>query len=248
MLKLKKALALVTHPRMFNKDYKKTILLSHMRSRSSVLSHILGSNVEIAGYYEQHLKHTDPLFDLKIKANLIMDECLSIDATYLYDKVLHDRFDPRFFESYKIIVLVRKPEPTLKSIMSMGGITNSLWKNDPYRAFAYYCQRLQNIMDIVGRVDRGVCFIEADKLIDDTEEELNRITAFLDLNDPLTSSYNSFNKTGKAVFGDPSENIKSGSIVRTEEKSSIVIPENLLVIANQYYERCVGVCSEKSRI
>lgn len=216
-----------------------------MRSRSSVLSHILGSHAEVAGYYEQHQRHADSFFEIKVKANLLLDNNLSSQHRYLYDKVLHERFDPKSLKGYKVIVLIRKPSSALKSIMSMGDITKSLWRNDPYRAFAYYCQRLQNIIDIVEKNNMDVCFVEADDLVEKTDDVLNGLSVFLELDSPLTSNYKSFGKTGEAIYGDPSDNIKSGTIVKTENHTKVMIPDELLAIAQHYYDRCQKLCAKK---
>jgi len=242
MVNFKKLFQLVTHPIVTTKKYEKIILLSHMRSRSSVLSHVLGSNSEISGYYEQHQRHADPFFEIKAKANLLLDKNLSSQHRYLYDKVLHERFDPKNLQGYKVIVLIRKPSSALKSIMSMGDITKSLWRNDPYRAFAYYCQRLQSIIDIIEKNNMDVCFVEADDLVEKTDNVLNEISTFLELNSPLSSHYRSFDKTGEAIYGDPSDNIKSGSIVKTENNTTVDVPDELLDIAQYYYERCKSLC------
>lgn len=216
-----------------------------MRSRSSVLSHILGSNSEISGYYEQHQRHTDPFYEIKIKANLLQDNSLSYQHRYLYDKVLHERFDPQTLEAYKVVVLIRKPPSALKSIMSMGGITNSLWQEDPYRAFAYYCHRLQGIINIIEKNKIDIFFVEADDLVEKTDDVLNGLSVFLELDSPLTSNYKSFGKTGEAIYGDPSDNIKSGTIVKTKNHTKVMIPDELLAIAQHYYDRCQKLCAKK---
>jgi hypothetical protein len=243
MVNFKKISQLIMHPMVTTKKYNKIILLSHMRSRSSVLSHILGSNGEISGYYEQHLNHNDPLFDIKIKANLILDQDLSFDHTYLYDKVLHERFDPLDLKGYKVIVLIRNPNETLKSIISMEG--DIFWEGDYYRAFAYYCQRLQSIIDMVLSVDSDILFIDADDLVNNSSAVLNKMTLFLGLKDHLSHHYQSFEKTGKPIYGDPSDNIKSGSIIKTEVNSKAIIPDELLAIAQDYYDRCQKLCLKK---
>ncbi|WP_420554956.1 hypothetical protein [Neptuniibacter marinus] len=241
MINLKKLSALVQSPKVLLKKYESIILLSHMRARSSVLSHVLGNNNEIAGYYEQHLDHKDKFFNIKVKANLLLEGNFPPENTYIYDKVLHDRFDPRSFKEYKVIVLIRDPRATLKSILSMGSINNSIWQDDPYRAFAYYCQRLQSITDIVGKNNFDIFFIESDDLVDKTDDILDGISAFLELDYPLSSHYKSFGKTG-GVYGDPSDNIKLGSIVKTEINTAEVVPDELVEIAKYYYERCKNAC------
>jgi len=242
MVNFKKLFQLIIHPMVVTKKYNKIILLSHMRSRSSVLSHVLGSNSEISGYYEQHQRHADPFFEVKVKANLLIDNNLSSQHRYLYDKVLHERFDPKSLQGYKTIVLIRKPSSALKSIMSMGDITKSLWGKDPYRAFAYYCQRMQSIIDLVEKNSIDVCFVEADDLVEKTDHVLNEISTFLELDSPLSSHYKSFDKTGEAIYGDPSDNIKSGSIVKTENNTKVDVPDELLAVAQYYYDRCQRLC------
>jgi hypothetical protein len=245
MINFYKLSALVKNPKVLLKKYENIILLSHMRARSSVLSHVLGSNNEISGYYEQHLDHKDKFFNIKVKANLLLEGSLLPENTYIFDKVLHERFDPRSFKRYKVVVLIRNPSETLNSIMSMGAINNSIWQGDPYRAFAYYCQRLQNIIDMVEIAGDDVFFIESDDLIYNTDYVLKELSCFLKLNKTLSKNYELFEKTGAPVYGDPSDNIKSGSIVKTENNKTVVVPDELLAVAQHYYDRCQQLCIKK---
>jgi hypothetical protein len=65
-------------------------VLGHMRSYSSVLSHILGSHPQIDGYCETHIRyrwHFD-LLRLQRRVRQLTGEPLRGD--YVLDKILHD--------------------------------------------------------------------------------------------------------------------------------------------------------------
>src|SRR3569833_3463785 len=65
-------------------------ILSHMRSYSSVLSHVLGSHPQIDGYCETHLRYrfSFDLLRLKWRVRKLTGEPLR--GRYVLDKILHN--------------------------------------------------------------------------------------------------------------------------------------------------------------
>ncbi|WP_299199328.1 hypothetical protein [uncultured Amphritea sp.] len=232
------AFKILRNPVVFFKKYDKVILLSHMRSRTSVLSHIIGGHEGISGYYEQHVDHKERFCNEKIKKNLLVDDELKSGSRYLYDKILHKRFDPLSLDSYRVIVMVRKPEESIKSIVSMGVKSDDKW-SDIALACSYYSDRLDEILimlELKPHID--FCFITSEEFVGDTEVCLDKISDFISL-DKLSSSYSSGIKTGIAVVGDTSDNIKAGKVMLTKPHDDIVLDEYLLAQAEKCYEKFI---------
>ena len=61
-----------------------------------------------------------------------------------------------------------------------------------------------------------------------TDNVLSDLSEWLGLKIVLDSKYKIFKNTGKAVFGDPSDNIKSGKIIKTNDYKEIEIPSEIL--------------------
>ena len=102
---------------------KYLFIISHMRSRSSVLSHILGSNPDVCGYAELHVPYRSRRALFTMRLMLSNDLKCKLTNKYLLDKILHDRFfvaDKIFtIAKPKVIFLLRDPESTFKSIIDM---------------------------------------------------------------------------------------------------------------------------------
>ena len=64
------------------------------------------------------------------------------------------------------------------------------------------------------------------------------LTDWLQLKTTLSSEYKIFSKTGKPGFGDPSDNIKQGKIIKNREPADVTIPTDILQSANEGYIKC----------
>lgn len=221
---------------------KYLFILSHMRSRSSVLSHILGSNEGICGYREMHKSYVNYKDVVNMKATLKEEFKDEIEGRYLLDKILHNNQEISRkvidITNPKFIFLLREPESTIKSIIKMG-ITrgNDLYKN-PKDATNYYCSRLNRLSELAEVQNRDFIFVDSDDLVKKTDSVLSSLTGWLGLESPLTSDYKIFNNTGKPSHGDPSKNILGGKLMKTGGHPEIEIPSQLLQEANVSYERC----------
>src|SRR5688572_27511814 len=80
----------VHHRAAMRKRRSLLLVLSHMRSYSSVLSHVLGSHPEIDGYCETHIRYRLSLdvHRLGWKVRALTGEPLS--GRFVLDKVLHN--------------------------------------------------------------------------------------------------------------------------------------------------------------
>jgi len=212
---------------------KTLFLLGHMRSYSSVLSHILGSHPQISGYCETHTKYRTwlDLWKLRWRVRKLTGEALQGD--YVLDKVLHDYPMARSIldsGSTRAIVLIRRPRETVRSIIEMG-LTHSpvAWHRDFELVARYYETRLANLLRLAEALRGRVVFLEAEALLGDTRAVLDQLGVFLELHSPLQTEYRRFAHTGELGFGDPSKAISAGRIAAAprENRTAVSIPRHL---------------------
>lgn len=240
--KARKLSLVVSSPHILTCRSRYLFVLSHMRSRSTVLCHVLGSHPEIVGYSELHRRYTSRLDLLRMRADLYSEAKRNLSNKYLLDKILHneipiadellDQLRPR------IIISLREPEPTLKSIIQMGHRTGVSWYQDPQQAADYYCKRLEGLTEYARKMAETFFYLDADELVKDTEGVLCSLSKWLGLQSVLLSQYERFSNTGKRHHGDSSSNIRSGIIRQTAEHKSIQLPPAVLQTASESYHRC----------
>ncbi|WP_157514480.1 sulfotransferase family protein [Mangrovimonas sp. TPBH4] len=228
---------------------KYLFILSHMRSRSSVLSHILGSNDGICGYRELHKSYVNYKDVVNMKATLREEFKDEIERSYLLDKILHNNQEISKkvvdITNPKFIFLLREPESTIKSIINMGGTRgNDLYKN-PKDATNYYCSRLNRLSKLAEFQDRDFIFVDSDDLVKKTDFVLSSLTVWLGLESPLTSDYKIFTNTGKPSHGDPLKNILGGKLIKTSGYSNIEVPSKFLEKAQLSYEICKKTLTQR---
>lgn len=235
-------LSIASNPRLITCRTKYLFLFSHMRSRSSVLSHILGSSPDITGYTELQIPYLNRVHLLKMKLLLYKDFKVDLQGQYLLDKILHNKipFSSEILKiaNPKIIFLLRKPEDTIKSIVHMNLATGIQDYSTVEEALDYYCSRLLHLERLSKKMSGRFFFIESDELIDNADEVLSRLSNWLQLENKLSKYYSIFKKTGTPGFGDPLDNIKSGVLRKTRKISNIKIPWKILQKAELSYEKC----------
>jgi hypothetical protein len=235
-------LSLASNPRLITCRTKYLFLFSHMRSRSSVLSHILGSSSDITGYTELQIPYLTRAHLLKMKLLLYQDFKIDLQGQYLLDKILHNKvaFSSEILRvaNPKIIFLLRKPKDTIKSIVHMNLVTGIRDYSTVEEALEYYCSRLLQLERLSKKMSGRYFFVESDELIDNADEVLSRLSDWLQLENKLSKYYSTFEKTGTPGFGDPLENIKSGVLRKTRKISNIKIPSRILQKAELSYEKC----------
>ena len=251
LTKTKALASLISKYLSSKKDLKYIFILSHMRSRSSVLSHILGSNDSVCGYGElqnSYIQHTDIT---KMHKDLYNDLKCNFRGKYLLDKILgnHLTISDEVFETVKpkVIFLLREPESTIKSIMNMGYITGVDWYKDPKKASDYYCSRLSHLTSYAESFTGDSFFLESSELVNNTDQVLKELTKWLKLKKPLMPKYKKFDYTGKPGYGDPSDNIQIGKLIKTKGHPNIEIPIEILQIAESSYEKCRNSLHKISR-
>lgn len=245
--KLKKFAVLSGSPSAVISSFQNIFLVSHMRARSSVLSHILGSHPSIAGYYEQHISHKMWLSNLRVKAALLEEGLISPRTQYIFDKVLHCHLDPPPRMPGARVILLRRPENTLKSIIRMGELRRTRWK-DEKESLSYYCNRLRSISNLSQESAHKFFLIRSEDIVENPSVVLQRLTSFLDLQTPLNAEYDIFEKTGEAVSGDPSDVIKSRTILTKSSSHDVVLSPMLLAEAEACYGEVLAEMQKRSCI
>jgi hypothetical protein len=223
-------------------------LLGHMRSYSSVLSHILGSHPQINGYCETHTKYRTyfDLWKFHRRVRKLTGEALTGD--YVLDKVLHDYPMTRSIldsSRTRAILLVRRPRETVRSIIEMGlTLSPVAWHRDFELVARYYETRLAGLLRLSETLRGRVVFLEAEALLSNTREVLDQLGVFLELQSPLQTEYRRFAHTGELGFGDPSKVISTGRITVTarESRTAVSLPRPLTTrLQNAYDFWCAAI-------
>ena len=92
--------------------------------------------------------------------------------------------------------------------------------------------------ELSNRVGKGHLFIESNDLVKNPEATLKKVSKWLNLMEPLKTTYSTFKDTGVMGYGDPLGNIKSGVLITTEGYPNIEVPEHLLQKARLCYNKC----------
>ena len=222
-------------------------VLSHMRSYSSLLSHVLGSHPDIDGYCETHLRYRFPLDVLRLhwKVKRLTGEPLR--GRFVLDKILHNYAMSRAIlenPRTRAVFLLREPTEVVQSIIHMGRIwirrsatpTSSRW-------WGYYEARLLRLAELAPVLGHRAAFLESSALIESTDEALEFLRDYLDLSQPLERRYRSFAKTGEPGFGDPSPAIRSGEIrAPSHRREEVPVPDSLIQRVKAAHAQCLEVC------
>jgi hypothetical protein len=215
-----------------------------MRAYSSLAGHILGSHPEINGYYELHLDYQQDDSQQHQLLHYQKHDRLKKNSRFLFDKLLHNRYrltDHLIHnKNNRILVSIRKPEATLKSILK-------LFRNKPDPApfqhaeevTYYYCERLDALAEFCKRNKGHYFYYDAEEWVQQPEVLLPKLQTWLGLSTELTEKYQQFSQTGKARAGDSSEKILAGEInKRSSDYSKIILEQEWVNTASKKYAEC----------
>ncbi len=238
-IKISKILEISRNPSVYLSRCKYLFIISHMRSRSTVLAHVLGSNPSIEGYSELK-RHYLGIKDLLALREIIYNETKkTLHNKYILDKVLHNTFSFSNFILNKkntyFIFLLRKPEETLKSIIAIKNKKQNCSQENMQNYLTYYKNRLATMKKYAISKKNNFYYIESDDLIYKTDKVLSDLSKWLKLGKILSKKYSIFKKTGISGYGDPTENIKIGKVIRTSNRNNIFIPEDILGEGTESY-------------
>lgn len=240
--RIRKMAILGVHPKFFFSNAKYLFVISHMRSRSTLLSHLLGSNPEIVGYTELHRPYRTGLDLFKFRARIYIENREHIDNKFILDKVLHNSYEfsdkVLNLENAKFLFMIREPKGTIKSLLKVSEADDMEYYRSPENNLTYYRDRLDAVGELAENQQLDSFFLESEDIVDKPDEVLEKLSGWLGLEQPLSTQYSVMEKTGKAGYGDISGNIQSGEIVKTKKNHNIVIPDEILEQANATYVAC----------
>jgi len=219
------------------------ILLSHPRSYSSLLCHLLNESSEIDGYGELQMSYESPLDLLRMRRRVTKTIGGPLTGRYVLDKVLSNRLQvaPKRVETRnsRIFVTVRQPDETIRSMVGVQGASNwPKWTQSVAHASTFYSSRLDGIRRFAAEGSPYFVF-PAEAIVDQTDDLLAALTKELGLSERLTDSYSSGSRTGRPGFGDPSANIRAGKVVRDRERHEVLIPAyDRAALWAKYHETC----------
>lgn len=213
-------------------------IMAHTRSGGSLLMHILSSNKEILGYGEFHTSYIDNFsfkrteFDIRRKTNQLLRK-----YEYVANQVNHHSITPNInlfiSQNIKVIILIRKPEPTLSSMIQLSNTT--LYPKSEEYLVSRYNRRMEDIYVMAGKLNpKNWTFIRYEDLVDNPDETLLKLSQYLGLAEPLKKEYEL--KKFTQVLGDPSTNINKGKVYKTSSKQ-VLIDKELLSKAMKMYTK-----------
>lgn len=215
-----------------------------MRAYTSLAGHILGSHPQIDGYYEMHLSYEAPAaLDRQLDA-FLADHAFKPGSRYLFDKLLHNDYVLRperlGLADIKILLALAEPEHTIQSIVHLFAQKeiDDLYASPP-EAANYYIARVNALAEFSRTAAWPYCYFDAELWQRAPEKLLPKLSAWLELDSPLTEQYQVFSHTGKTGKGDSSPRIRSGRIDPSRiDYAHIAIPAEALREAQAAYQAC----------
>jgi hypothetical protein len=231
------------------KIHSPLFILSHMRSYSSLLAHVLGSHPEIDGYCETHLRYYFPFDVLRLRWRVRKLTGEPLRGRYVLDKILHNyAIAPSILDAprTRAVLLLRQPVDVMQSVLHMGTHLDPLERNTNLEHVSgYYIARLGRLAELARQLGRRAAFLESEALLERTDETLEFLRDHLELSGPLQRQYRSFAKTGKPGFGDPSPAIRSGEIGGYRAKrTQFAVPAALIDKITAAYGACLDACRQ----
>ena len=234
--------------------YRILLVLSHMRSGSSLLTHLLNANPEVIGYGETHLTYQQPqdFKELFLRVYLRSQEFRSwkdignfqMQHQYVMDKILHNARigDDSLLTSQQIysLFLLREPQRSLASLLDL----KAHWGET--EALNYYQDRLATLVQYARliRNSQRSLVITYDQILDDTPSILTVLKTFLQTTVPFSEEYPILRTTGQKGVGDPKGSIKAGKIIRQPRPLSQQLSSEVLEQAQDTYQGALKSLSQ----
>lgn len=222
----KQAAGVVAQATLPQCDYSRALFLfGHMRCGSTALANVLCSRPEISGYGEAHIAYRDRAALGRLAVNQHLRSAYRPKARYLFDKVLHSRYDaaadPALFQA-RAVFLVRAPAPAIHSIRTLFARIGSAEYPTDAAAAAYYEERLEQLARLWAAFpsDRrlGISF---EGLTAAPCAFLALLSAMLGLDPPLQNQYEPRVLRTAHGAGDPLSSHRFASIVPAAHSTSL---------------------------
>lgn len=246
--------SLLNHPKMIIPS-QHVFLISHMRANTSLFGHIVGSSPEISGYYEMHTGYYSWKSLLKQKVMFHTENSKEVPTKFYFDKILHSEhyLDESILnrENCSFIFMLRSPERTIKSLCKL------YRRVEPEHDFSsvegaatYYAKRLSDMSGIISNIKdiSKVTYLDAECLVDKTDEALEFLGRRIGLKKNLTPEYNKFELTGKKKYGDSSEKIDLGHVSKSgDDYDDIKLEREIVKDVEEIYSRVRDELIRKSQ-
>lgn len=196
-------------------------VIGHMRSGSTLLAHLLVAHDEIAGYGEAHLSYRSALDRLRLRLHVFVRHPQArVTQTYVMDKIVNEvfEFDPAVLRSprTRAVLLLREPVASLESLHRI------LPEWSEGAVLEHYLERvraLETCAATLAGTGRALALTH-DELVGDPERTLGALTRWLGLQTPLRDAYAPTLTTGQWGWGDTTERIWAGRVVRPARPAS----------------------------
>ncbi len=230
-----------------NGRYRYLVLLSHMRSHSSVLAHVLGSSPSIQGSGETQLRFRNLLDLWRLRRSIRESTGQPLRGPWLLDKVLHNEIRPidRFVgqERMRVLIFLRHPDKVLPSQLNLARERGpDAGMADPHACCDYYVKRLHRLREDGQRYGRRAMYFDAEVLIQQPQRLLTALAQWLELPEALSTEYRLVPRSGTEGYGDWLPNIRAGRVLGEESSTTahwpIPVEPSVLAEARGAYERC----------
>jgi len=224
---------------------RKLFMLSHMRSGSSLLTHILNTNPEILGFGETCTRYAsaNDFYQLMTEVHWTLRQ-FRCSEKYILDKLLHDYLllNEQLLTSEQVylIFLIREPQGSLASLLKLF----------PHRtedfALNYYTSRLSTLEHYAQLVNdkKRALLLTYTQLCNQSELVFSTLQDFLKVQHPFSQEYELLRTTGRKFVGDPSPNIQAGKILKKTKSSATPIQPDLLEKGMKAFNQCYAKLSK----
>lgn len=216
------------------------LVMSHMRGATTALSNVLCSHESISGYGETHVAYRKSFSPGQLVVNQYRRDAWKSEASYLFDKLLHNRLDgtvPDSFFKARAIFMVRAPKASVSSIVKLALETGMSDVDTPLKAANYYSDRLERLTTLWNTFEPKRRFgMVSENLLSDPETELQRVSDWLALTPRLKNSYASHPATQAHGGGDPTVSAK---LTKIESRPTSPDTSEILGIPSQVSVRCL---------
>jgi hypothetical protein len=203
-------------------------VLGHMRCGSTAVSNVLVSRPEVSGYGEAHATYSYPGALGQLVVNQWRRRAWKPGARYLFDKILHDRYDagapPAFFEARALFV-ARAP---IEAVLSIRGLFRKLQSAEyatDAAAAAYLAGRMRTLLALHARfAPARRLVLTHETILADPDAALARISRLGGFAPPLENRYRAPARPHGAGAGDPLQSHRFNRI-EAGDRASLVAGE-----------------------
>ncbi len=218
------------------------LILSHMRSGSTLLLHLLMTNPEISAVGERGKVYACQADRARLHIAARLAHGLPVQhLRYVADQVNHDYLTPNacFLREaeFRVLFLLRQPEATIASIVDVYRRYHPLpWSVS--RAVDYYVQRLETLARLGAALPRrtSAALIRYEDLTACPDETLEALRGFLQLARGFSRTYRIHRFT--RTHGDPGPNIATGRILSSTPGAAIDLSEYESQRISNAYAQC----------